>query len=209
MKQLKITLKMCAQHWREWCKALYRDYLLLALTATLMLVAVLLLSRDTLLPLWVVGHELGDWQLTLSLIPVNVVWVVVLIVALVAMVWSMIRAHRAMRCVVGQFSPVSLGRQQKAAVITLLVMLMIPVLLTLWLPTVTLMLSALAAAYSGMMQDAVPTPVWMWMAFVPCGIMAVTLCEVAMTFCRLCLRTIPEKDVAASVANSEEALPSA
>lgn len=193
MKQIKYTLKVCAQHWREWGKLLWRDYLMLAVATAVVLVASVVVGRDTLLPLWIVGQELGDWQFALSVVPLSPVWLAVLVVGVVAMAWGMIRAHRAMRRVVGLFDPMQAGRQQKAAIVTLLVMLMTLLVVVLWLPTVTLSLSAMAAAYSGLMQDAVATPAWMWVAYVPCGAMAMMLCEVAMTFCRLCLRRVPEK----------------
>ena len=204
MKQIKYTLKACAQHWREWSKMLCRDYLLLALAATVVMVALLVIGRDTLLPLWICGNELGDWQLVLSVVPLNIVWLVVLVAGLSALGYSLVRGHLAMRRFVRQYAPLEMGRQQRAALVTLLVMLMLLFVVVLWLPAVTLTLSTLAAAYSGMMQDAIPTPVWMWVAFVACGLAAVLLCEVLMTFCRLCFRVVPEKETAAATVESAE-----
>lgn len=196
MKDLKITLKAAKRLWKEWCRVLWKPYLLLALTATLLVVALLMVGRETLLPLWIYSHETSDWDLILRLVGIDVAWTVVCFVAFVATVWSSVVAHRAMRMKVSAFPSKDLGRGHRNRLLAMSFLLMGTALLVGFLPSLVLCLSVLAGSRSGLMLDAVPTPTWAWVALVVCTALGMLLCEVAMTFVRLMFHDVPATDPA-------------
>ncbi|GEM_PF-5119170 len=218
MKDIKLTLKACTKHYKAWTKVLWKPYLALAFAAAILLYGIYCLSRETLLPLWLLGKENLSWEVIRAIVGIGVVTIIILLVGLIATGITSVWAHKKMRAVVGYERKLKSGESRlisgyekrdltgrRRRVLTMeTVLIMIAAALVGFLPVIVLFISGLAAMYSGMMLDEVPTPAWVMWCFVICAFFGTLLCEIAMTFCRLCFRDVPVGPVVSDVSVDPE-----
>lgn len=190
MKDIKNTLKGTLGHYKTWVKILWKHYLLLAVVAAVAAFAFWQICRSTLLPLAIYCQETDDWGLIFSILGIDVLWLTIFILGLVATVVCSVLAHKAMKRVVQGFEKKELGTSRRNLLLTEGVIIMLGIIIVTFLPVAVLFASGLAASMSGLMLDNVPTPAWANIAFVLCTALAVFVCEVFMTFVRLLFREI-------------------
>lgn len=204
MVDIKNTLKAAFVGCKAWSRQLWKAYVLLAVAAAVLVYALMRISASTLMPIWAFGLGVKDWELILSIIGLDVVWSIVLVVALVATIVASVFAHKAMKAFVRGFDKKELGRSRRNVLAAYAVLMLLGTVAVAFLPTVVLFVSYVAAALSGMMYDEVASPAWVHIATLLCTAVGVLLCEVVATFVRLCYREIPAAAPTAEVAEDAE-----
>lgn len=197
MKDVKYTLKAIVKHsegtkavWKSWLRRLWRPYVLLALSSAVCAYAFVAIACDTLLPVYIYGRSVGNFSHVLGIVGFNAIWLTVFVITLALAIFASIKAHKAMRRVVGKYEKRELGRNRKNLLIVENCFIVCGTMLVAGIPVLTLFLSALAAARSGMLVEKVATPTWVTVAFIGCAVMGMLLLEEVLTFARLTFREI-------------------
>lgn len=196
MKDLKETLDAFSCFGGAWWRRLWMPYGVLAVVAGVFVALLLWSCESTFFPLMEWWRMTGDWTLAQEMVVADVTSTSLTGVAFVALFPASWLAHRAMARVVGGYGGrARRGRKRVLGVLTA-ASIMAVTLAVMWMPLVTLFLSADATALSVVWDDAVETPVWVWIEAFVAATMATFVSEWAMTLCRLMFRELPAAELA-------------
>lgn len=191
MKDLKKAIKALTERsevvkplWRQWLKPLWKNFVLLAAFVATAALALMKVSCDTILPVWIYGREVGDVSLVFGLVGIDMMWLTVFVLAVVLAGYMAYRSHKAMAGVLDRYSRLDMTKNRRNLLLTENTLLLIAACIVGGLPVVVLFASSLAAALSGMALDDVVTPRWVPVAFWSCCALAVILLQVVATFVR-------------------------
>lgn len=201
MKDLKYTLKELVKHEKgtkslskRMLKALWRDFVVLAVAVSVLAYAVLRVSTQIAIPMRGLSlADAGQFDFTASLAE-NVVLSVLLIAAAVLAVFASIRAHRTMRAFVGGFERKDMGRERRNLLLVENTFIVLAILLVAALPAFVLFASAIASACSAETADAIAVPMWAISAFCVTAFVGMLMVEAVLTVVRLTFRELARQD---------------
>lgn len=192
MKDLKNTLKRIVEHesgtkplWRVWMLAVWRPYVALAAAADLAAIALLVVSREVLLPVIGGGAALGE-----AMSGASIAWCIAFVLAAAAAVYASIVAHKAMKRVVGQYAEAELARGRRNLLLAESASIVATACWVAALPAVVVFVSAVAAKSSAMFAPAPATPLWAWVTYAMSIALGMLLVEITLTIVRLAFRRI-------------------
>lgn len=194
MKDLKETLDAFSRFGYGWFIKLWLPYGLLAVL-TGVFVAVLLMSCvSTFFPLLRWWGLTDEWAVAMEMVEPDMLSTSLAAVLLLALFPASWIAHRAMAKVLMPYPARELRGRRRAQRLLMAAGIMGVVLIFTWLPVLTLVLGADAMAISEVWDDAVTTPVWVWVSAFLVATIATFLCEWAMTLCRLMFKILPTRE---------------
>lgn len=183
MKGIKSTIRHLIDHekgqkpvWRTWAPKLWRDYLMLALCGASALFALM-------------GTAIACFADSGAQ---RTPWIVALAISTILSVVGMVRAHKAMRKVLGNYERQEMGSNRRNLLLVEGFTLLCAVAWTAFLPLASLAASAWASAATG--AEGASAPWWAYAAFVVLAVVAIFALEVAMTFARATFRHLPSLD---------------
>lgn len=190
---MKDTLDAFSRLWREWLRKLWVPYIVLAATTGVFVALLLMACTTTFFPLVEWWRLTADWTLAMELTQTDVVCTTLAVVAFVALFPASWYAHRAMARVVETYDNRPFVGRRRALAVMKAAAVMAVTLVVMWMPLLTLFLSAHATALSEVWDDAVETPATVWIAAFVLSTAAMFVCEWAMTLCRLAFKKIPDE----------------
>lgn len=197
MKVLKETLDAFSRFGREWLQKLWMPYALLAAMAGVFMALMLKSCVSTFFPLIEWWRMIGDWAIAMEMVNADVLWTTLAALSFIALVGISWFAHVAMTRVLRVYPARELRGRRKVLHLLMSACFMLVVIAVTWMPVLTLILSADAAAVSEVWSDAVTTPVWVWLCAFLFTALATFICEWAMTICRLTFAVLPALEAAA------------
>lgn len=194
MKVLKETLDALSRLGREWLQKLWLPYTILAVLAGVFVALLLKSCVATFFPLIEWWRLTGDWAMAMELANADVLWTSLTALSFVVLLGGSWFAHIAMSRVLRQYPVRELHGRKNALHLLMATGVMLVTAIVVWLPVVTLFLSAHATALSEVWDDAVTTPIWVWIGAFVAATLATFLCEWAMTLCRLMFKILPARE---------------
>lgn len=204
MIDVKYTLKAITGHekgtpalWKSWCKALWRDYLYLAVTSAAFAAMVLLVARKILVPMFgAAATSSVSFPSTYS-VAEYVILFALLALVLAITIFCSLRAHKAMRRVVAGYEKKEMSAERRNLLLVENTMIIMASLVVAFLPPFALFVSALAAE-SSLMAGVADTsasevstmPFWAVKSFCVTAFFGMLFVECVLTFVRLTFRSL-------------------
>lgn len=210
MKDVKYTLKALVKYeigncslWKAWCKALWRDYVALAVTFSVLSSMVLLFVRKVAVPMFGVAAESLDAAKPFGLLPSTysvaeyIIMFVLLIFVFASTICCSIRAHKTLRRVVTEYEKKEMSTERRNLLLVENTILTTVSIIVAFLPLFSLFISALQAEInmttniaSTSVVDTSSIPFWAVKSFCLTVFFGVLFVECVLTFIRLTFRTI-------------------